>query len=553
MRLRTILFIMLTMVLSSNIWGWGNGHDDVQRLINQNLPKKISSRFTPEQLKKLEKHYSHYPDSFKNFDKEEVGEYGLEILKEFDVKNRYYLHGVKGRTAAFKILVESFKRKDYDRSIVWIGALGHTIADEAASNHDPIVHFTTYHLWTYDLDTGKDIKLKNFSKWLDVSGTARDPEGKKRFDNSLKNFKPKIISESPEETIVDMNVKSDCIFPNMMGQQGSEILRGIKNGQMNHDPAFREKLFTIMTKLGSVPAAYTIDLVNTADFYAEHEKNMDIDTQKLLKIIHDKEQEYVSNKPLNCGVYRDNFEFNQKNPRLGIIIEPFYSFNNGQLSNLWKYVAPALARVLTENKITYQVIDLRNIIKNGLPSPDILPVCIISSGRYGGYMGLDKQKMEKAFADYLKNGGKLIWIGGNISKALGMEEYLGKTDMKKSYYSGVPNDKIATCSLEVTKDFSPKLAGIYPFKNNPQTQAGWCKPRCRFKLKKYDTLYMTLDYNGTKIPVSGKFGNIIFIPEYAISPYLFDKKYNLKDMDRPSLDQFSSGLLMTAIKKFIRK
>jgi hypothetical protein len=559
MRVRIIAMLFMSfLVVSSNLWGWGAGHDDVQNLINENLPAAIKSRFTPEQLKKLVKHYSHYPDDFSKFDKDEVGEYALEILKEFDVDKRYDLHKVKGRTAAFKLLVETFKRKDYDRSIIWMGALGHALADEAASNHDPIIHFTTYHLWNYNLDTGKDIKLKKFSKWLDIHGTARDPEGKKVFYASMEDYQPKIISESPEETIIDLNVKADCIFPNLMGQQGSKILRGIKNGEIDNDPVFRKKLFSIMTELGSVSAAYTIDLIYTADAYATQGKNIVFNKKAVFKTIHDKEREYVKNKPLNCGVYRENFKFDQKKPKLGIIIEPFYSFNNGQISALWKYVAPALARKLTEKNIAYQVVDLRNMIKNGLPSPDKLPVCIFSSGGYNGYIGLEKKKMDKAFSDYINKGGKLIWIGGlNISKALEMDKYLekvgGKIDGKYYNYSGVANDEIAKCKLEITKDFSPKLAREYPFVNNPVTKAGWCKPPCRFILKKYDTLYMILDYKGKKIPVAGKFGNIIFIPEYAISPYLFDNKYNLKEMDRPSLDQFSANLLLTAIDKFIKK
>lgn len=545
------LSCLLIMFCGLTLWGWGSGHDDVQKLINKNLPARIAAYFTPEQFKKLEKYYSHYPDSFTKFDKDEVGEYALKILKKLKVNKRYDLHYVKGRIAAFILLVESFKRKDYTRSIIWMGALGHTLADEAASNHDPIIHFVTYHLWMYNLDTGKDIKLKKFRKWLDVYATARDSEGKKIFYASLKNYRPKIISQDPQATIIDINVKADCVFPNLMGQQGCKILRGIKDGVMNGDSDSSKKLFKVMTELASVSAAYTIDIIYTADAYAAQGKKIEFKQKNLFKIINNKEFEYVKNKALNCGLYLDNFDFKQRKPKLGIIIEPFYSLNHGQISSLWKYVAPALARKLTEEKITYQVVDLRHIIKNGFPDPKQLPVCIFSAGGYNGYKGLAKKDMEKAFFDYVNKGGKLIWIGGlNISKALDMDIFLekvgGKIDGKYHNYSGVANDEIAKCKLEVSKYFSPQLAGKYPFVNNPQTPAGWCKPVCLFILKKYDSLYMTLDYNGKKIPVSGKFGNIIFIPEYAISPYLFDNKYNLEEMDRPSLDKFSSSILLTA-------
>lgn len=546
-----LIITLCAFALSPKTFAWGSGHEDVQKLINQHLPDEIRSKFTDKQLDEMVKHYSHYPDSFEKFTEEEVGDYGMKILKEFDVKRRYDFHKVKGRSALFKLLVESFKRKDYARSAKWMGALGHSLADEAASNHDPIVHFSTYHLWSYDLDTGKNVKLKNFAKWLDAAGTARDPEGKKIFFGSLKNFKPEIISKNPSETIIDINVKADCVFPNMMGQKGTEILRGIKNGQMKKDAKFRENLFNIMTKLGSKPAAYTVNAVKTAYFYAENNTDMNIDKKAVLAKVHEEENKYIKSKPLNCGVYRDNFNFEHKNAKLGIVIEPFYSFNNGQLSALWKYTAPALGRVLDKEKIPYRVIDIRGVIENGLPSPEKLPVCIISSGRYGGYMALDKKKMEKAFSDYVKNGGKLIWIGGQISKALGMGSYLEKTGDRKAKYSGVPNDKITSCKLEITKDFLKEMAGTYPFKNDPNTKAGWCKPPCGYRLKKYDKLYMELDYNGEKIPVSGKFGNIIFIPEYAVSPYLFDNKYDLNEMDKPSLDNFSSRVLMVAIRKFL--
>jgi hypothetical protein len=130
-----------------------------------------------------------------------------------------------------------------------------------------------------------------------------------------------------------------------------------------------------------------------------------------------------------------------------------------------------------------------------------------------------------------------------------MNDYLEKIKDRKAKYSGVSNVKIASCKLELTKNFSKEMAGAYPFLNNPHTRAGWCKPECQYRLQKYDSLYMSLDYDGLKIPVSGQLGNIIFIPEYAVSPYLFDKKYDMENLDKPSLDSFSSKVFLTAIHK----
>jgi hypothetical protein len=554
-KLFIIIFLISNVSASLSLFAWNTGHDDVQKLVNENLPRNIREKFTAEQLKKMERHYSHYPDSFEKFDSEEVGAYAVELLKKLKVKNRYYLHYPEGIAASFTLLIESLRRKDYERSAIWLASLGHTLADETALNHDPMIHYLTYHLWTYNLKTGKKIDLKEFSLWFDLTKPANDEKGKEIFANALSDHKPSIISQDPEEAIMEILLKSSVSYPAYKSRISSTLVKCIKDGIIKKNPESKIKYIEIMRDLAQLSARDIVNAAVTANYFAEKESFVYPDYEKLLKKFKEKLIESYRKKELQGELYGKFMKAPSSSTMkgdLGIIVEPFYSFNRGLLSPLWRYLAPALAQVCEKRNIDYCALDLRNIYENGFPSPDDVPICILDTGYFNDFIWMKRNVFEKKAKEYCDKGGKLIWIGGNVSSILGMTDFMDRSKIKRSNYSGVSKKDIAAAMLEITGDFSEELKGRYSFVNSPETKAGWCKPYCNYKVVKCDELYMQLDSNGRKTPVSGRFGNMIFIPEYAISPYLINNEYDIDLLERPSFDKLSEAIIIQAIKKLKR-
>ncbi|OGV39224.1 MAG: hypothetical protein A2020_11325 [Lentisphaerae bacterium GWF2_45_14] len=525
------------------------GHDNVQQLVNDNLPNNIKNNFSEKQLKKLKTHYSHFPDSFENFDESEVGDYAIELLKKQGIKNRYHLHRPKGIAVSFVLLIESLKKADYERSIIWIGSLGHSMADEASVNHDPLIHYLTYNLWTYNLKDGQDFNLKKLLPYLDLTKIAEDENGKKLLAESLKNNKPSIISEHAEEAILYILLRLSCTYPTYESERDSSLIRYIKEGIIENNPGSMKKYIESMRDLACLSAKDIINTVTTADYLAEKNSEPAIDYETLLKIFGEKLTESYKIKPLSCELYTAFTKGASTEGGLGIIVEPFYSFSKGFLSPLWRYMAPALAIACEKRNIKYSLLDVRDIYENGFPDPQKVPLCILDVGEFNSFMWIKKGIFEEKAKKYCERGGHLIWIGGNISTILGMDKFMTACNPAEKTYSGISGEKISSAKLLLTGTFNETLKGKYVFANSPETKEGWCRPYCSYKLDKYDELYMQLELNGNKIPISGKFGNIIFIPEYAISPYLIDNSYDIKGLEKPSLDKFSEEIIINAIYK----
>lgn len=542
------VFIFNTL-FSLNLLAWNTGHNDVQKMINTNLPDNIRSKFSDKQIEKLEKVYSHYPDSFDQFTQKEVGDYGIKLLKKLKIKNKYDLHHPKGILASFILLTESFKKKDYDRSIIWIGALGHALSDEVAVNHDPLVHYITYHLWTYKLKTEKEIKLKKLSRWFDLTNSAKDQQGGKLFTEALKNYTPSIISETVEGVMPGILLKTFYIYPAYGAERSSTLVQQAHEGVIKNNSKSKMQLMETMRDLASLSAKDTLDLITTAYHFSKQNTNMEIDHKKLLKDFDKTLIDSYKKKPFSCEIYKRFMEQSSDKGKVGIIVEPFYRFDKGLLSPLWRYLAPALAIACEKRNIAYKALDARDIYDNGFPNPEDVPVCILDVGHFNSFMWMNRVAFGKKAKSYVEKGGKIIWIGGNISDALGLNKYLKRSDLKKSNYSGISKKDIARAKLIINKNFSKQLEGEYSFINSPETKEGWCKPYSNYKIFNCKEPFMQLKLNDEKIVVSGRFGNIIFIPEYAISPYLINNKYNISKLEKPSLDKFSEEILIQAINK----
>lgn len=546
----TIAVFLSAISMTFNTFAWNTGHDEIQKLVNENLPDHIKKRFSAEELKMLADHYSHYPDNHDSFDTEEVGDYAMELLKKLNIKKRYHLHSATGVSASFVLLAESFRRKDYRRSIIWIGSLGHSMADETAFNHDPFIHFLTYHLWKYKLRTTPLFNPEKLIPYLDITRTAKEKEYKKTIDALFKDYRPLVISLNPEDAILDVLMRISSDYPDYEARHSSTLLVCIKGFAMNKDPEAQEQYIELMCELAALSAKDIINTIVTADSIADKNISLSVDHEKLLQDFSEKLSKKYRTKPLSEEFYQKAIEGSLPKSDIGIVVEPFYSFDKGMLSPLWRYLAPALALFCQNHNIKYSILDIRNIYENGFPSPANVPICILDAGEYRDFMWMKRAVFEEKLKLYHDAGGKIIWIGGKISSALNMDKFMTLCDPAEKTYSGIDGEKIGDAMFLLSGAFGETLAGKYAFENSPETKEGWNKPYCPYKVDKCDDVYIWLESGKESIPVVWKHENIIFIPEYVVAPYLIDISYNLKTLETPSLDRFSAEIFNWAIHKF---
>ena len=89
--------------------------------------------------------------------------------------------------------LQAFRDKNKEHSAFWLTTLGHSIADEAACNHGPLLHYLTYYLQrAYQLPMGEGVGF-------DFHDAHKTEKGRAIAAKLLTGFTPKITATLPNE------------------------------------------------------------------------------------------------------------------------------------------------------------------------------------------------------------------------------------------------------------------------------------------------------------------------------------------------------------------
>ena len=111
------------------------------------------------------------------------------------------LHYHKGAAVSFMLLTKAFKDRNPSQAAMWAGSLVHSLGDEAACNHDPLIHYRTYALRPYKVEMGKGCGL-------DFSSVSTTPADKDFLQSMTADFKPSVLSEDPAEAFSQIMIFS---------------------------------------------------------------------------------------------------------------------------------------------------------------------------------------------------------------------------------------------------------------------------------------------------------------------------------------------------------
>lgn len=545
MRINT-LPILLALALPSLVFGWGAGHDQVNELAVEMLRGVLPAESAANVIR-----WSHTPDDFTPWEKLErfrVPPEDLQRLAAHKLTTAYSSHSAKGQAVTFILLVNAFRHQDPQRIAFWSACLLHTLADEAACNHDPLIHCATYaYAGAYRLKMGPGVGL-------DFSAVARSPADRERVRRLAGAVAPSPLSDEPNEALLDVmlsGVKSNAF----MTRRGTVIAGSFAMG------AGAERLDaarTALAELGVHGACRGRDVITAAKEFARREIVPEL-TPAIEAEFQKRKAAFVAARPLSDdSLYAELLEAQAPGDRaaVGVLVEPSISMNEARFSFGAKVIVAGAARALQLAGVPFRLVDVRCLERTGALNRQTTPVLFVCAGplRLG-------EPAKEALAKYLADGGRFLWIGGEHGGILGkLSESLvpiAPADAPIAVRYGQDTPVAHKATFHFLGGLQETLgAGPYRFVHNPNTKAGWQIPRCRYQIKPADGVVVLAEMRlaAGAVPVAGAWmdrqgtAKAIFIPEYLVAPYVLSEEDRVEDLSRPVLDQVGRQILSASLR-----
>lgn len=549
---RLLLSLALCALGARDAGAWGSGHDDVAKAVFVRLPEEVVKSLTPEILKRAIEHGSHYPDSFEPFDPAEIGEAAVIALNSDGLKKRYDLHLDHGRVSSFARLVDAFREDDPAHIAHWIASHSHVIADMAACNHDPLVHTATYGWGPWKVKLPHHGDFSDVARFLDLSGTARDPEGgAAAFDEAIAQIPLEDDGRDLETQVVDLILYGQE-GARFCSPRGVEILRGASGWVDRGDAGARAVLWRNISELGAWAVVRTLRDVAVARRFAGTSIQVTLEDAARARaeaaIDALLRERRLDEDALHAPILRD-LQAGEQHP-IGVVLEPTWDMNDAMLGFSSRVQSAAIARTLAGQNRSPATFDLRDLLEEGFPDPAAVPLMIVVATSFNSYRWMKADVLDGHLAGYLEKGGRVLWIGGtgSIPKRAFRDVVSVMVREDKAKLPVPPGSFVgATLSARLPGDPS------WPIANTPDTPAGWQRPHCPWRFENIgpaglDPL-LTLDAGAEPVVVGviSKDRRYALLPAYAVTPHLLDKETPVDSAHEPALDVPAAEILSGTI------
>ncbi len=531
------------------VLGWGGGHDPLNEWAVSVFPEPVLAA-VPETARAGIVRFSHAPDDFTPWEKQTritIHPDDLAWLEAHGLKHPYSLHSPRGQAANFILLVRAFRAESPDRIAYWSACLLHTFADEAACNHDPILHVVTYAFREgYKLDMGPAGVLD----FAQVSNSAEDREAIRAM---LADYAPAPLAEDPQEALVQVMLLG-LAANEYMTQRGARIARTFARSASAAAVADGRRA---LAELGVHAIRTGVDAIATARLLADRGTIPEL-TPAVEREFERRSQVFLARRPLaSDAVFEGLLEPFGDGPAVGVLVEPSRSMDKAYLGFGSKLLSAAIMRSLRGAGISCRLVDIR---EPEFPAPERMPVAVVCAG------GFHHPPTVERLRRYAGQGGRILLIGGEHRGVLGeLSECLGKpADARLPVtpkYGQNNADYIADLRVHFTGGLEDSL-GSEPcaFLRNPDTKAGWQKPRCDYVLtgeNPHVQVLARLRDGERELDIAGLLTNPqgqtigAFLPEYLLAPYLLTDSPPLDDPSRLELDRVGCTVLLHALGRML--
>jgi len=532
----------LAVCAMSALFAWDVEHDEVAQLTGEFLPKEIKATFDSDDFARLIA-YCHYPDMMEWGEKGKprryrtldetgdiVGEEDKEILRSQGFTDSGWLHRERGRAVCFALMAKAFKNGNHRNVSFYLSVLTHTVSDDSALNHPPILQFVQYSRFA-----GVDYAIRKVEHGAkNVFGFRSDGYIIHRARQLLKDFRPELPAQTFGESM-DVLV-AHCV------DEG--YYAGCKEGEIAFGPLpeAQESLAQLVAMQVRAILAYAW----TAWVLKDEWKLPDADfTARISKRIRD---ENDALDPSVQSVFKGVFDEsrNPPNPKatVGVVCEPYAMFSITRLSYVGRMLSASAARTLRDNGFAVRAIALRDLA-NGLPSPKEMQFLFVDLGRNALLNG-----QPAAIKAYRDAGGRIIAVGGNDKdNVTGLAPFLVPRKDNE-----VPvSSKWAIQNVEECKRMAVVFRGVrHPLKRNPNID-GFCKPYAMNSIASDAPVQpiATLDNGHETFTVAAKHGNVVWLPEYLLMPFVWSDDTSA-DWAEMRLDSFASKVLLDVVESMLK-
>ena len=388
---------------------------------------------------------------------------------------------------------------------------------------------------------------------FDFHDAHKTEKGRAIAAKLLTEFTPKITAALPDEFL--LQIMGSGIQGNAYMTRRESTIAATFDHEATSE--IKNKGYIALTELGVYAVKHCLDAVLTAWSFAQKDTEIVLSNELLQK--HIKEEIIVkANRPLAYdSIYTDLLDIPAKSQvsYVGFLIEPSISRNKARFSFLSKPLLSASMRSMKKAKRPFRALDYREFIDNPLPQPKAMPILVLCAKA-------TPEELKKSIKQYTNRGGRILWIGKQVVKELGVLSAAMQT-MKPAElpispkYGSHGSEKIENIIVTFEGALSPVMSGKpYRFTQNPNTKAGWMKPYCTVKIgpaKNRVNIIATLTMGSDTINIAAtgldEQGNrqAVFLPEYLMSPFLFSKKKEPPNPSKFKLDEFTEKLLFATL------
>lgn len=538
MRKKITFSLLALFLLPSLTFAWGTGHDAVAQLLEEFMPAEMKAFFEADggaALPDLQK-FCHYPD-LPNKTLEQTGEIvgpeDEEILKDFGYSCSDWLHRHTGRAACYVLLTKAFREGNRKNAAFYLSVLSHSMSDQGAVNHTPILQFTTYsHLAgvNYGIRNSCELSLKNEN----IS---------RQIHERLSRFQPELMAESFPESVYA--VVLDCY---RQAEVSAEIEIQIAFGD-------RETSEGVMARIAVEQLESILSMAFSAWHFAKAPEEPVFTREMLGDIFRREELRRREGKPETQAVYAGLFpaegDEETAKPYIGLVCEPYGSFHVKALSYVGKMLVASTGRTLRDHGFPARGISFWKMETQPLPDPEEMPALVIFAGNCQIPDGI-----AAAIQDYTWRGGKLLWVGGRDRKNLtgfgkALVQYADDEVPTSSKWAIQNEDVWETMSVQFAPEM--KSLGTEPFKlvRNPNFD-GFCKPVCLFGVAESDGVKPLAWLNNGRetFCISALNGQAAWVPEYLLLPFIFSDVTTL-NWPELRLDPFAEKVMLETLQKLL--
>lgn len=538
-----VAFFLASMALTP-ARAWDVEHDVVAQLTGEFLPADIKACFTFADFGVLLEH-CHYPDecAFRKYHSlddigEIVGPADKMVLSQQGFRNAGWLHRERGRGTAFALLARAFANGEHAKAAFWLSVLTHAVSDESALNHPPLLQFVQYSRFE-----GVDYAIRKVEpEAKNVFSFRTDGPVVRKVRERLRGYS----SQVPEGdfTAVTRHFIADAV------RQADVAAR--LEGTIAFAP--RAEAEEALADLVAMQVKILVDMAWTAWRLRDPAAPLpDAGFDDVCATRMDALTRTVD--PGRQSVFAGVFDMSKDPPKpkgtIGFVCEPYAMFARGRLSYVGRMLTASATRTLRDHGWAARGIALADLAAKGLPPPSDVPVVFVSLGP----CRLLPEEVE-AFRRYRAAGGRLIAVGGadanNVTGLRDLMERHADDEVPVSSKWGMQNEKLwKGMSVSFAPGFGACGAGPFPLVRNPNID-GFCKPYASFAFKPAAAVepLAYLDNGRGRLLVAARAGNVVWLPEYLLMPFLFSHDTTL-DWQAMRLDSFASKVLLSALTSLV--